>query len=117
MKHNIVLIIDGVSSFHDSTEAAIEHSNDRKYDDAKIAHIYAYQMTARKGGFRWNSDKPKVVRKVPAEKRFMKRWTDIEKNLLIKAKKDGKTYAEIAQVLNRTAKSVELRWHNVKSNA
>ena len=115
MKYNTVLIIDGCTSVHESTEAAIEHSNDPKYDDAKVAHIYAYQMTARKGGFRWNAEKPKVTRKRPADKRFSKRWTDAEQKLLIKAKKDGKTNSQIASVLYRTEKAVDLRWR--KTNA
>ena len=97
MKHcNIVLIVDGSVTFHESTEKAIEHSNDRKYDDAKIAHIYAYQMTARKGGFRWNDDAPKKKTVKPRPKndgtRKFARWNSTEQAILVKAKKDGKQW-------------------------
>ena len=115
MKYNTVLIIDGVTTHHESTEAAIEHSSKSKYDDAKIAHIYAYQMTARKSGFRWDSDKPKVVRTKPPEKRFMKRWTDAEHKLLIQAKKDGKSIKDIAQALCRSERAVQLRWNKTQT--
>lgn len=113
--HNIILIVDGTTTFHDSIDDAIKESNLSKYDDSKIAHIYAYLKTARKGGFRWNTDKPKVVRIKPPEKRFMKRWTDAEQKLLIQAKKDGKTIKEIAQALCRTERAVQLRWNKTQT--
>ena len=115
MKYNTVLIIDGNTSVHESTEAAIEHSSDPKFDDAKVAHIYAYQMTARKAGFRWNTEKPKVVRTEPAEKRTMKRWSQIEQDLLVQAKKEGKTDKVISDLLCRTERAIQLRWNKTRT--
>jgi len=114
MKKNILLIIDGVITFHDSTEEAMTHSQERKYDNAKLAHIYAYHSTAVKGGFRWEDDKPKAKVKRADGKRNYKRWSTDEDKILTQAMKDGKTFEDVAQVLYRTPKSVELRWYKVK---
>jgi len=112
MKYNVVLIIDGSTTCHESIKDAIEHSSNPKYDDAKIAHIYTYHMTARKAGFRWNTDddKPKrLERKKSTAKRFMKRWTDKEEKLLVQARKDGVSLLAIAETLHRSVKAVELK--------
>ena len=111
MKRNIILIVDGVITYHDSIQEAEEHSQDPKYDSAKQAHIYGYCKSARKGGFRWETKKP--VERKPTKKRSSKRWTDSEQELLIKAKKDGKSNAEIAKLLYRTKKAIDLQWRKL----
>ncbi len=112
MKDNtIILIIDGTTTFHNSVDEAIEESQRQKHDNSKIANIYTLIHVARKSGFSWNTAQPKVVRKESTEKRTMKWWTDAEDNLLVKAKKDGKTIKEIAQLLYRTEKAINLRWN------
>jgi len=58
--------------------------------------------------------KHKNHRKKHRQKQKFNRWTSEEEKTLLDMKNNGKTIKEIAKALNRTKKSVELRFYTLK---
>lgn len=108
-EHTIALIIDGRITYHRTLEDALREADNPVNAEAKQAHIFTHQMTAKRGGWEWDSTLPKPKKASPHVERAGQTWTPTELEVLEQAYKDGMPYKDIAATLHRPYTAVSAK--------